>query len=147
MSTRFNKSQISEFKNAFSQFDKDADGIINQEQLATVTRSLGHRDLTPEQLLAITRQADIEGTGNLDTREFMEINKRLTTNLRPSVLETMKTEDLDDTGYVTASQLRQVVEELSDNLIDEEVEDILRYAKIDANGMVRYEEFINVAFA
>lgn len=147
MSTRFNKSQIAEFKNAFSQFDRNTEGLIDQGQLATVTRSLGHRNLTDEQLLAITRQCDIDGTGNIDTREFMEINKRLTTDQRPSILETMMTEDIDKTGLVTASQLRQVVEELCDNLIDEEIEDYLRFAKIDDNGMVRYEEFVNTAFA
>jgi calmodulin len=33
--------QIAEFKDAFSLFDKDGDGSITLEELATVMRSLG----------------------------------------------------------------------------------------------------------
>ena len=41
MADQLTEEQIAEFKEAFSLFDKDGDGVITTKELGTVMRSLG----------------------------------------------------------------------------------------------------------
>ena len=144
MSGRFNKHQIAEFKKAFSQFEKK-DGIIDQQQFGIIMRSLGH-DLSDAEFLEIAKRADIEGDGYPDIEEFMEINKRLHADKKKPMLMAIKVEDLDKTGKISASQLRQVFEENSDTLTDEDIAEYLRHAVLDDQGMLDYHDFVEKCY-
>ena len=49
-----------EFREAFAQFDRDADGTISSKELVTVMRSLGQNP-TDEELEAMINEVDIDG--------------------------------------------------------------------------------------
>jgi len=54
---------ISEFKEAFSLFDKDGDGTITTKELGTVMRSLGQNP-TEAELQDMINEVDADGTRN-----------------------------------------------------------------------------------
>ena len=55
---------LSEYRDAFNLFDKDADGLITCGELGTVMRSLGQSP-SNEELDRVTSLIDQEGDGNL----------------------------------------------------------------------------------
>uniref|UniRef100_A0A670JT08 Calglandulin n=1 Tax=Podarcis muralis TaxID=64176 RepID=A0A670JT08_PODMU len=73
---------LSEFKEAFSLFDKDGDGTITTKELGTVMRSLGQNpteaelqdminELTDEEVDEMIREADIDGDGQVNYEAFV----------------------------------------------------------------------------
>ena len=63
-------STFSEFKEAFSLFDKDGDGTITTKELGTVMRSLGQNP-TEAELQDMINEVDADG--ELETQLFYKI--------------------------------------------------------------------------
>lgn len=61
--TEYKISCISEFKEAFSLFDKDGDGTITTKELGTVMRSLGQNP-TEAELQDMINEVDADGEYN-----------------------------------------------------------------------------------
>ncbi|GFR80901.1 calmodulin [Elysia marginata] len=66
---------ISEFKEAFSLFDKDGDGTITTKELGTVMRSLGQNP-TEAELQDMINEVDADGNGTIDFPEFLTMMAR-----------------------------------------------------------------------
>jgi len=64
------EEQITEFKEAFSVFDKDGDGNISAKELGIVMRSLGQNP-TEKELDKLVNDADEDGDGTIDFDEFL----------------------------------------------------------------------------
>uniref|UniRef100_A0AAQ4NW18 EF-hand domain-containing protein n=1 Tax=Gasterosteus aculeatus aculeatus TaxID=481459 RepID=A0AAQ4NW18_GASAC len=71
---------VTEFKEAFSLFDKDGDGTITTKELGTVMRSLGQnpteaelQDMINEEVDEMIREADIDGDGQVNYEEFVQM--------------------------------------------------------------------------
>ena len=47
--------------------------------------------------------------------------------------------DKDGNGYISAAELRHVMTNLGEKLTDDEVDDMIREADLDGDGMVNYE--------
>ncbi|KAL4612979.1 Calmodulin [Arapaima gigas] len=90
MADQLTEEQIAEFKEAFSLFDKDGDGTITTKELGTVMRSLGQNPteaelqdminevdadekLTDEEVDEMIREADIDGDGQVNYEEFVQM--------------------------------------------------------------------------
>ncbi|KAJ6408453.1 hypothetical protein OIU84_011714 [Salix udensis] len=65
MADQLTDEQISEFKEAFSLFDKDGDGCITTKELGTVMRSLGQNP-TEAELQDMINEVDADGNGTID---------------------------------------------------------------------------------
>ncbi|KAG9376588.1 FRQ1 Ca2+-binding protein [Pyrenophora tritici-repentis] len=59
------EEQVSEFKEAFSLFDKDGDGQITTKELGTVMRSLGQNPSESE-LQDMINEVDADNNGTID---------------------------------------------------------------------------------
>uniref|UniRef100_A0A8C4T1S0 EF-hand domain-containing protein n=1 Tax=Erpetoichthys calabaricus TaxID=27687 RepID=A0A8C4T1S0_ERPCA len=70
MADQLTQEQIAEFKEAFSVFDKDGDGTITTQELATVMKSLG-QTLTDKELQEMINEVDSDGDGTIDFNEFL----------------------------------------------------------------------------
>jgi len=56
--------------------------------------------------------------------------------------ESFKVFDTDGDGYISASELRQVMVTLGEKLTDDELHEMIREADVDGDGLVNYEGFV-----
>lgn len=139
---------FSEFKEAFSLFDKDGDGTITTKELGTVMRSLGQNP-TEAELQDMINEVDADGNGTIDFPEFLTMmaRKMKDTDSEEEIREAFRVFDKDGNGYISAAELRHVMTNLGEKLTDEEVDEMIREADIDGDGQVNYEEFVQMMTA
>lgn len=63
---------VDEMEEAFAVFDVDKDGYITKSELRQVMNRLGE-SLTDEQLDAMIREADTDGDGKIDIKDFKSL--------------------------------------------------------------------------
>ncbi|KAJ7883401.1 calmodulin [Mycena olivaceomarginata] len=129
MADQLSEEQISEFKEAFSLFDKDGDGTITTKELGTVMRSLG--------------QNPTEGELQ-DMFLSMMARKMRDTDSEEEIKEAFKVFDKDGNGCISAAELRHVMTNLGEKLSDNEVDEMIREADVDGDGQINYEEFVKM---
>ncbi|KAK3601261.1 hypothetical protein CHS0354_040440 [Potamilus streckersoni] len=140
------EEQISEFKDVFSELDKDGDGIINTKELETVMRSLG-QNLTEAELQRMINDVDADGKGSIDFPEFLAMMTRNTKERKLSEDEIRKlfeVFDMDGDGYISAAELKQLMINLGQKVTDDDVDEMIRTADLDGDGQVNYDEFVRL---
>jgi len=140
MADQLSEEQISEFKEAFSLFDKDGDGTITTKELGTVMRSLGQNP-TEAELQDMINEVDADGNGTIDFPEFLTMmaRKMRDTDSEEEIKEAFKVFDKDGNGYISAAELRHVMTNLGEKLSDNEVDEMIREADVDGDGQINYE--------
>ncbi|KAJ3863874.1 calmodulin [Lentinula novae-zelandiae] len=145
MAEQLSEEQISEFKEAFSLFDKDGDGTITTKELGTVMRSLGQNP-TEAELQEMVNEVDVNGDGTIDFPEFLSMMARKMKDIdsEEEIKEAFRVFDKDGNGFISAAELRHVMTNLGEKLTEEEVDEMMREADQDGNGTIDYNEFVNV---
>ncbi|CAF2062715.1 unnamed protein product [Brassica napus] len=160
MADQLTDEQISEFKEAFSLFDKDGDGssllillslsrcCITTKELGTVMRSLGQNP-TEAELQDMINEVDADGNGTIDFPEFLNLmaKKMKDTDSEEELKEAFRVFDKDQNGFISAAELRHVMTNLGEKLTDEEVDEMVREADVDGDGQINYEEFVKIMMA
>ncbi|RRT47433.1 hypothetical protein B296_00039421 [Ensete ventricosum] len=174
MAEQLTDDQISEFKEAFSLFDKDGDGQTfsiplfspfffffffffsyllhwldrGHVELGTVMRSLGQNP-TEAELQDMINEVDADGNGTIDFPEFLNLmaRKMKDTDSEEELKEAFRVFDKDQNGFISAAELRHVMTNLGEKLTDEEVDEMIREADVDGDGQINYEEFVKVMMA
>uniref|UniRef100_A0A7S1EQ50 EF-hand domain-containing protein n=1 Tax=Timspurckia oligopyrenoides TaxID=708627 RepID=A0A7S1EQ50_9RHOD len=136
---------IKEFREAFSLFDKDGDGTITTSELGVVMRSMGQNP-TDAELRQMIGEVDADGNGSIDFAEFVTLMARKMTNTSRDleIMEAFKVFDRDASGKISASELKQVMNSLGENLSDEEIEQMLKEADVNGDGEIDYDEFVKM---
>lgn len=145
MADQLSNEQISEFKEAFSLFDKDGDGTITTRELGTVMRSLGQNP-TEAELQDMINEVDQDGSGTIDFPEFLTLmaRKMQDSDSEEEIKEAFRVFDKDGNGFISAAELRHVMTNLGEKLTDEEVDEMIREADVDGDGQINYEEFVKM---
>ncbi|RWW46143.1 hypothetical protein BHE74_00047952, partial [Ensete ventricosum] len=148
MAEQLTDDQISEFKEAFSLFDKDGDGCITTKELGTVMRSLGQNP-TEAELQDMINEVDADGNGTIDFPEFLNLmaRKMKDTDSEEELKEAFRVFDKDQNGFISAAELRHVMTNLGEKLTDEEVDEMIREADVDGDGQINYDEFVKIMMA
>lgn len=111
---QLNAEQVSEFREAFSFFDKDGDGCITVEELATVMGSLQGQRPSADDLREMIRDADADGNGTIDFAEFLGLMARnrnhaagrdADADADEELREAFKVFDKDQNGYISATEV------------------------------------------
>ncbi|NP_001127790.1 calmodulin-like [Nasonia vitripennis] len=146
------KAQMKEFREAFRLFDKDGDGSITKEELGRVMRSLG-QFARAEELRTMLEEIDIDGDGNVSFEEFVEIVSNMGGSASSSsptdqdqeeqeLRDAFRVFDKRNRGYITASDLRAVLQCLGEDLSEEEIEDMIKEVDVDGDGRIDFYEFV-----
>ncbi|XP_016185139.1 calmodulin-like isoform X1 [Arachis ipaensis] len=82
------EDQVAEFREAFSFIDKDHDGFISVDELATIIKSL-EGNPTKEEIQHMISEVDIDGSGSIGFEEFINI---MATKMKENLAEELKEE-------------------------------------------------------
>ncbi|XP_028098799.1 calmodulin-like protein 11 isoform X2 [Camellia sinensis] len=115
------EEQIAEFQEAFCMLDKDGDGCITIEELATAIKSIDQIP-TEVELQRMISDVDVNGNGTIEFGEFLHL-------------------------MATKMKLRNVMVNLGERPTDEEVEQMIRDADLDGDGLIDYKEFVRMMLA
>ncbi|PHU18926.1 Calmodulin-like protein 11 [Capsicum chinense] len=140
------ENQLVEFKEAITLFDKNGDGCITIEELATVIRSLDQNP-TEEELYNMISEVDNDhDNGIMEFNEFLNLisKKMKETDTDEELKEVFKVFDKDQNGYISATDLRHVMINLGEKLTDEEAEMMIKEADLDGDGQVNFDEFVKM---
>ncbi|XP_059484906.1 calmodulin-beta-like isoform X1 [Neocloeon triangulifer] len=142
------EDQVAEFKEAFMLFDKDEDGTITMAELGVVMRSLGQRPSETE-LRDMVNEVDQDGNGTIEFNEFLQMmsKKMRGADNEEELREAFRVFDKNNDGLISSIELRHVMTNLGEKLSDEEVDDMIKEADLDGDGMVNYEEFVMILTA
>jgi len=137
------EEQIAEYKEAFALFDKSGTGVISSRELGNLMKSLGQNP-TEAELRDLVNEIDINGDGVIDFHEFINLMAKQSHENDPEeeLREAFKIFDKDEDGFISPAELKFVMTNLGEKLTDEEIDDMIREADFDGDGLINYEEFV-----
>ncbi|XP_064578126.1 calmodulin-like protein 4 isoform X1 [Zonotrichia leucophrys gambelii] len=143
MAKFLSQDQINEFKECFSLYDKKQKGKIRASELLAVMRSLGASP-TPGEVQRHLQLHRIDRNAELDFSTFLNIMYRQMKQEEPEeeILRALAMIDRQKRGVIAVAELRAKLTLLGEKLSEEEVDDLLKEAKVGPNGTIKYEEFV-----
>lgn len=117
---------------------------IKTEDLGKVIRSLGQNP-TEQELREMIAEIDADGNGDVDFPELLTLMTRMIQNLESAddLKEQFKIFDRDGSGFISTPELRHIMMNLGEKLSEEEVNQMIKEANPDENGLINYNEFID----
>eukprot|EP01012_Entosiphon_sulcatum_P041095 TRINITY_DN54888_c0_g1_i1.p1 TRINITY_DN54888_c0_g1~~TRINITY_DN54888_c0_g1_i1.p1 ORF type:complete len:153 (+),score=32.74 TRINITY_DN54888_c0_g1_i1:58-516(+) len=143
MADQFTKEQIADFQEAFGLFDKNGDGTIHVDELASVLRSLG-QGATPAELRAMMAEVDANSDGHLDFPEFLSLLASRINNdedREAELDEAFRLYDVNRDGLISPWELRHVMTSLGERMTDEDIQEMMHEADLDGDGYLNFDEF------
>ena len=134
------EGQIAEYKEAFDFFDKDGDGTITAKELGAVMRLLGYNPSDAD-LADVISDVDLDRNGTIEFGEFLAMMAR---NMKEAdqeeeIREAFRVFDLNGDGYISSSELAEMMGNLGEKLTQQEVADMIREADSDGDGRISLE--------
>ena len=135
------EEQCAEFKEAFAIFDKDGDGTITIKELQRGLEKQGCA-AGAEEISGLLSTMDVDGDGVLDYEEFLAATlSAFKMNSANNLQRAFAYFDKDESGYITADELKLVIEELELGG-DMDVNEFLRAVDTDGDHKIDYDEFL-----
>lgn len=135
--------QIAELREVFQLFDKDGDGSITVSELTDVLRAVG-QNVGVDEVGRMVAAGDVDSNGVVDFPEFLTLAAERMNNAAESetdLVETFRFYDLNNTGFVTPSNLQFAMGRMGCKLSPEEADEMVREADLDGDGRLCYREF------
>ncbi|KAL0926197.1 hypothetical protein M5K25_002407 [Dendrobium thyrsiflorum] len=138
------EEEVSEFRDAFCLLDKEGDGgCITMEEMIAIMKSIGRSSPNIE-FTDIINHIDFDFRGNFDLRELFNQTTEIVEeiNKEDELKEVFKVFDRDQKGFISATELKNVLISLGEKLTDEEAEQMIKEADFDGDGKVNYDDFV-----
>lgn len=137
-----NEEQIADFKEAFSLFDKDGDSKIKTSELGLLIRSL-NQNPTEAEIQKYIKEIDPNDTEMFNFPDFVALMSRIMQNVdaEEELIEAFKVFDKSNLGTINPQALKHIVCHMGEKFTEEEADDMIKRAVLDAEGNIVYEEF------
>ena len=118
--------------------------MIHLELKAAMT-SLGFESKSGA-IFQMISDLDTDGNGNIDFGEWLALmTKRVNDkDTRANINKIFALFDDERTGFISIKNLRRIAQELGENVSEQELQELITRADIDADGLVSEEEFYNI---
>ncbi|XP_064597366.1 neo-calmodulin-like isoform X2 [Liolophura sinensis] len=147
MSTKngFTDKETLELSQAFSHFDKNHDGKISSDELASVIKILRF-NISESEVEEMIRIVDKNENGFVDYDEYLSLMRRFSKNtpnrdVDEKTLEAFRVFDLDGNGFIDRQELQCVMKTLGENLSEDDVKEMFSEADLNGDGKIDYKEF------
>lgn len=141
MSWKLTMNDITEYKAAFSLFDKDKSGKISIEDCKSLIRSLGQifSDQKLNEILEGFRKKN-----GVELYEFLDLmaKNRILNRDKNYLLSAFKYFDKDNSGKINFEEFSHALSTLQECLTKEEIKNLEKYCTIN-NGYFDYAELLN----
>jgi len=140
--------ELAEFKEIFDLVDEDHGGSISRGELRRLMETLRLKP-TEEELDAMMKEVDSDGSGDIDFHEFVAVmSRRVQADYTPEQLKAaFKVFETDSVakGFVSTEVLEHALTTYgSDKLSPEEAAELLATVDPENTGRINYMEFINM---
>ena len=134
--------QITEFTELFSLFDKNTNGTITIKELRALMKSLGQNH-TEDEFQEVINEVDFDHKGTITLNDFLNLMSRKMNEYsrKEEIRETFRAFDKGNTGFIVAAELKMVLNGLGLKLTFKEVEEMVKFADVENDGQISYEEF------
>ena len=133
-------------QDAFTLYDTDSDGFIDQKSFGSLLRSLGY-PLSDSEISTHLSRLDSSSSNKIALPEIAKLVATLASPPTPQVLEkqlldAFRVFDKDRTGLIGTVELRHLMTSLGERMTEEEADLMIREADPNGEGVVNYAEFI-----
>lgn len=137
--------QLEEIKEAFAMYDLDGNGVITTRELGSVMRTLGLNP-TEAEILNFIKEVDTDNSGTISLKEFSVLmaGKLKNIDTEEDIIEAFKVFDVANKGYITVHEMRHVMTNLGEKLTEQEIDDMMREADSDGDGIINYQDFVKI---
>lgn len=137
--------EICEIKEAFDLFDVERCGTIETRDLKNAMEAQGFQDKSPT-IFKMVCELDVEGKGRVDFEEFLDMmtEHAVEDSSLEEIRKVFNLFDIDQTGYIELTNLKQIAKELGESLNEEEIIELIAKSDADGDGKVSFEEFYNI---
>ena len=138
------QEQKEQYGRVFREFDVDGNGTMNLQELGNALRRLKLHP-TLQELKAMMRECDANGSGTLDEMEFLDLVARRVEvgETREDLIKAFRLFDKDETGTISSSELRHLLTTVGETLTEAEVDKILKDVGVLPNGDVDVCGFVD----
>jgi calmodulin len=139
------ENELKELRENFSLFDKDNVGSISLDEMMIIYRAMGQTP-TEADVEAMKQEADVERSGRVGLETFVSVYSKYRKNpiTENEILNAFEELDERKRGQISAKRLRHLISTCGENLSEEEINKMMKYAKPDEEGNVSYREFVKV---
>ena len=135
------EEQKAQFKVVFDLYDKDGSGAISIGELGAAMEIEDQATLQ-----SMIDQIDMVNADTISFAEFtcMMLRKAKDTDAQDEMVEAFRAFDTDGSGFISREELKNVIENLGEDMTDEDVEQMITESDVDGDGRVKYEEFVRM---
>lgn len=136
---------LTEYKDAFSLFDRNNDGIITTRELSAIMRSLGFNP-TEEELQTMINNVDYDGNGVIDFPEFVKLmeDQKKPDEREADMMLAFRIFDADNKGYIESAELRYIILNMDNKIPQEELEELITIADLERDRKLTYQDFLDL---
>ncbi|XP_063164015.1 uncharacterized protein LOC134500639 [Candoia aspera] len=149
MANQLSEERIAEFKDAFTLFDEDGDGLITIKELGTVMQPLGKNPAESE-LQSMISQLNANIKGKVDFPEFLSLMAKMArdSNSEEEIQEAFCVFDRNGNTFTftcfNTAELRHILTVVGEKLTNEEAEKLIKEVDKKGDRKVNYEEFVRI---
>ncbi|KAJ9678788.1 hypothetical protein PVL29_020858 [Vitis rotundifolia] len=94
-------------------------------------------------------EVDADDNRTIDFPKFLNLMARKIKNIdsEEELKKTFQFFDKNQNGFISIVELRHVMSNLGEKLVDEEVDEMIHRVDVDGHGHINYEEFVKVMMA
>lgn len=139
------EEQMNDMKDAFSLFDPKGTGLMDVKDLKFAIRALGFEP-KKEEVKKLIAEIDKQKTGNVSFEDFLSFmsSRMAEKDINEEIMKAFQLFDEDGTGKISFKNLKNIARQLSENLTDEELQEMIDEADRDGDGEVNQEEFLRI---
>jgi Ca2+-binding EF-hand superfamily protein len=130
------------FKNAFDAFDDNRDDVVSVEVLGKLLRAVGFNPRPDE----VEDMIEDIGAPVFDFNSFLYIVSLHAREADPEaeLVDAFRVFDKTGSGLLKTDTVRQILRNLKEPFTDDQIDELLGRAEVDAEDSVKYEDFVTL---